>query len=224
MEKNVLTEIPVPLPTDWTKIHNQLLKALMHRNDKQIPKPPVPLILAGAAFSSANDIRARWIDLINWANEYGFSSVLLKNLPKPPSYDVAESIAGVSPDGKGWWPEIGEQFHPSKQKPRKETILATLNRLKIEWKEIVGVEIGRETSPKKFTGKKARRLVVVANPDFSPPWGSWYSVSKNPDAFSKFRKTINKAISPMEVDDIDFNTESWPNKANSADAKSRAAD
>ncbi|MBU1054527.1 MAG: hypothetical protein KKC46_11980 [Proteobacteria bacterium] len=212
MEKNVSTEIPVPLPTDWAKIHSQLSKAWMLREDRQIPKPPVPLILAGAAFSSASAIRARWIDLINWTNEYGFSSILMNNLPESPSYDVAESIAGVSANGKGWWPEIGEQFHQPKQKPSKEIILATLNRLKIEWEVIVGIELGKETFPKKFTGKKARRLVVFANPNFSPPWGNWYSVNRNPNAFSKFRKTINAAISPMEVDNIDFNTEYWPNR------------
>ena len=217
MGKIISTEIPVPLPADWTKIHNQLLKEMMHRNDKKIPEPPVPLILAGASFSRASDIRARWIDLINWVNEFGFFSAFLENLTKPPSYDVAERIAGVSPDGKGWWPEIGEQFHPPKKKPSKEIILSTLNHLKIEWEEIVGIEIGRETSPKKFTGKKSRRLVIVANPEFTPPWGSWYSASNNPNAFSKFRKAINNAISPMEVDNIDFNTESWSKKANSAD-------
>ncbi|MBU2511704.1 DUF721 domain-containing protein [bacterium] len=224
MEKKVSTEIPVPLPADWTKIHSQLSKLWILKKDRQIPKPPVPLILAGAAFSSADDIRARWIELINWANEYGFSSVLIKNLPESPDYDVAERIAGVSADGKGWWPEIGEQFHQPKEKPSKEIILKTSERLKFEWKEIVGIELGKETIPKKFTGKKARRLVVIANPDFTPSWGSWYSASKNPKAFLKFRKTINAAISPMEVDDIEFNTEFWSNKANSADAKSRATD
>ena len=102
--------------------------------------------------------------------------------------------------------------------------METLKLFEIEWEEIVGIELGKETIPKKFTGKKARRLIVIANPNFTPPWGSWHSVHRNPNAFSKFRKIINDAISPMEVDDIDFNTESWPNKANSADAKSRAAD
>jgi hypothetical protein len=40
--------------------------------------------------------------IINWSNKYGFSFVLLKNLPEPPNYDVAEIIAGVSTEGKGW--------------------------------------------------------------------------------------------------------------------------
>lgn len=132
MEKNISTEIPVPLPTDWINIHSQLSDAWVRRNDIQVTKPPVPLILAGAAFSSASDIRSRWIDLINWANEYGFSAILLNSLPEPPDLDVAESIAGVSTEGKGWWPEIGEQFHKPKHKPSKKTILATLQRLKIE--------------------------------------------------------------------------------------------
>jgi hypothetical protein len=224
VEKMASTEIPVPLPADWAKIHSQLSKAWILKEDRQIPKPPVPLILAGAAFSSADDIRARWIDLIVWANEYGFSSVLITNLPESPDYDVAERIAGVSADGKGWWPEIGEQFHKPKKMPSKDKIFETMKRLKVEWEEIVGIELGKATIPKKFTGKKARRLVVIANPYFTPPWGSWYSASRNPNAFSTFRKTINAAISPMEVDDIDFTTESWPNKANSANAKSRAAD
>jgi len=209
MDKKVSISTPVPLPSDWAKLHSLLSKAWKLRDDGGLPKPPVPLILAGAAFSRASDIRQRWIDLITWANEYEFSALLSRNLPEPPDHDVADAIAGVSEDGKGWWPEIGEQFHDPKQKPSKKVVAETLEHLKLKWTEIVGNDLARATSPVKFTGKKSRRLIVIANLEFTPPWGSWYSASCNPKAFSEFRKAINAAISPMEVDDIEFNTESW---------------
>ncbi len=42
-----------------------------------------------------------------------------------------------------------------------------------------------------------------------PPWGAWYSLSKKESErriFTEFRKNINSAIHPHEVDHIDFVT------------------
>jgi len=209
METRKSTLIPVPLPSDWSRIYHHLSEARLVINDVNIPMPPVPLILAGAAFSSANDILKRWEDLIAWANEYGFSDTLINNLPEPPNHNVAESIAGVSKNGKGWWPEIGEQFHDPKPKPNRKMVLDTLVKIKTNWKDIVGSELAQMTKPKKFTGQKFRRLVVYADSGINPSWGNWYSSNRNPEVFRKFRKTINTVISPMKVDHIEFITESW---------------
>jgi hypothetical protein len=103
------TSIPVPLPEDWARIHSVLCEARTTSRSSHVPEPPGPLILAGAAFSKASAIRRRWVDLIQWANQYGFAEVLGAHLSPPPDFDVAEHLAGVSEDGRGWWREFGEE-------------------------------------------------------------------------------------------------------------------
>ena len=201
------------MPPDWAKIHAALSEAWERRADSNIPKPPVPLILAGAAFSSASEIRRRWIDFVDWANDFGFAEVLHANLGRAPEIDVAEQIAGVSEDGRGWWPVYGEQFHKPKLKPSKEAVASALKLLSTRWAEIAGDELARFTRPLKFTGRKYRRLVVCADPEFRPPWGSWYFAFDNPRAFTRFRRAVNDAISPLEVDVIDFATHQWNQRA-----------
>ncbi len=213
METEGPTKTPVPMPDDWAAIHTVLYQLWQATNDPRIPCPPVPLILGGAAFSSAATIRQRWDDLIQWASLHGFADHLAIHLPPAPIYDVAERIAGVSEDGHGWWPEYGEQFHDPKQKPSLEVMSANFESLVKNWQQIVGQELSGSTRPLKFTGRKHRRLLVSANPLASPPWGSWFSVYSNPRAFTAFRSVINRAISPMEVDDVTFITERWLNEA-----------
>ena|SRR5712691_6605328 len=104
MQHLVSEATPVPRPADWARLHELLTQEWQARGDQAIPKPPVPLILAGAAFSTAAAIRQRWRDLVSWANEHGFAATLAANLPPPPGVDVADQIAGVSADGRGWWP------------------------------------------------------------------------------------------------------------------------
>jgi hypothetical protein len=130
-------------------------------------------------------------------------------LPEMPDHDVAESIAGISASGANWFPVFGEQFHQPKLKPEKTLVAENLKRLKQNWTEVAGSELAKTTRPKKFTGKKMRRLVLGVDSRFSPPWGSWYSANRNPRAFFEFRKSVNAVISPMEIDHIDFKFESW---------------
>jgi hypothetical protein len=92
---------PVPMPADWAKIQSVLERARLAVSGDTIPAPPVPLILGGAAFSTASAIRARWVELVEWANEWGFSGLLASSLPPPPDFDVAENIAGVTENGRG---------------------------------------------------------------------------------------------------------------------------
>ena len=203
------TVVAVPMPAEWAKVHAVLNEAWRARGNTNIPKPPAPLILAGAAFSTASEIRRRWIELIEWANAHGFSEELGFNLPSSQGLGVAESTAGVSEQGEGWWPEYGEQHHELREKPSKDAALAALVLLKQTWVTVVGPELASSTRPLRFTGQKLRRLLVAADPEQFPTWGNWNSTNANRSAFTAFRKAINSAIAPMEVDDISFITEGW---------------
>lgn len=211
---------PVPYPSDWAHLF-QILTAERDIRGLTAPNPPRPIILGGAAFSKASEIRQAWVGLVNWAKEYGLEDVLYANLPPaPPSdaldgsitRDMADRLAGISESGRGWWPEYGEQDHPARQKLSKDVVSKTLARLTMSWMIVVGEEIAEHTRPLRFTGKKKRRLVVSANPRCKPPWGYWDSASFNPAAFMRFRKQINQFILPMEVDDIFFSTGTWRRK------------
>ena len=47
--------------------------------------------------------------------------------------------------------------------------------LKTNWKEIVGKELSEVTRPLAITGKKSRRLIVLASQEYASPWGTWDS-------------------------------------------------
>lgn len=200
-------DTPVPMPADWAKLHQLMIQARNQRSDIALADPPVPLILAGAAFSSATEIRRRWKDLVRWANEFGFGELLARNLPEPPHRDVAEDIAGVAPDGRTWWHE--SSYHEPSIRPSITAITTARGRLKQQWATIVGVELARTTKPMRFTGRKFRRLLVVADPNASPPWGSWHMIVKERASFATVRKAVNVAISPLVVDHIEFVTARW---------------
>ncbi len=79
-----------------------------------------------------------------------------------------------------------------------------------QWPEIAGKELSGVTQPIAFAGKKARRLIVHADAKVKPPWGDWTfrtPIRKERDTFTAFRSAVNRAISPHEVDHIDFITE-----------------
>ena len=199
---------PVPMPADWARIHARLAQERLDRG-LGIPAPPVPLILAGAAFSTATAIRQRWSDLFDWAATHGLMATLLALLPPPPDIDVAANIAGVSEDGRGWWPEYGVQDHPPRAKPTADAVLATLKRLQQHWASVVGDDLVRSTRPLRFSGRKRRRLIVAADPNARPPWGCWGSRFHHPSGFRGFRHSINSFIAPMEVDHVHFNLSAW---------------
>jgi len=95
----------------------------------------------------------------------------------------------------------------AKPKQSAETLAIILGELSLHWPEIIGPELGKVTNPLAFTGAKGRRLVVQANFAYSPPWGGWTfrSLDKSERiTFTHFRKAINDAIKPHEVDHIDF--------------------
>ena len=96
-----------------------------------------------------------------------------------------------------------------------------------QWSKIAGEELSRITIPVTFTGNKARRLLIKAGAASKPPWGGWDHLSHAETerrTFTRFRSSINDAISPHEVDHIDFIAEEFAEPVNSADARSGAAD
>lgn len=210
MQEPVPESTPVPRPSDWAMLHSKLTQAWEARPDAQVPKPPVPLILGGAAFSTAAAIQQRWRDLIAWANQHGFSDVLAAHLPAPATFDVADQIAGVSADGRGWWPAHWERSDEAKPRPSPDVLASALCDLAERWPAVVGPELGLITRPLKFTGRKSRRLLVAADPTAAlPPWGSWSSTAVNPGTFTELRRAVNGAIAPLVVDDISFDTAAW---------------
>ena len=100
--------LPVPEPVVWTRVFLRLKEA---REQNQITnEPPAPLILAGAAFSNASDIRSRWHQLVQWAQCHELTKQLLDAYEAPAdNQDVAETLAGVSEDGRNWWTRLEDE-------------------------------------------------------------------------------------------------------------------
>jgi len=168
---------------------------------KQNPRgkrpPPTPLILGGWNFSGDFEKNAVWEATKQWANEMDLSH-LIPELTDKQSYFVS-SMQSYSYPSEFW------NYSP-REKPEKEAINIAIEKLKTNWVSIVGSELAETTMPVCFTGKKCRRLLVNANFATNPPWGSWSKKSGGEEgkAFTLFRQNINEAISPLEIDHIDF--------------------
>lgn len=194
-----------PKPIAW----NQAFKSLSSYAASHAcspAAPPKPLILAGWAYSNDEDKLLRWTETIIWARSNGCSQIV-EDIPAHEFYFVENpSNYSVGPGG-------GPLYRPwdfeSKPRPSTATINRYLEVLTSGWIGIVGEELGRVTRPHAFFGGKRRRLLVQANPDIEPPWGSWSKLSDEESerrAFTRFRAAINEAIAPHEVDHIDFTT------------------
>lgn len=64
-----------PTPQIWNTVYNQLVEY----SQKHICKPsepPIPLILAGWAFSSDDEKKLRWENTVEWAEDNGCSEIL----------------------------------------------------------------------------------------------------------------------------------------------------
>jgi hypothetical protein len=91
METVVQTTTPVPMPADWVAIHVALTNLWQSKDDPSISEPPVPLILAGAAFSSATAIRlTSAIETEQW------SADLARSCGSGVTLTRVYSLAGVS--------------------------------------------------------------------------------------------------------------------------------
>jgi len=97
------------------------------------------------------------------------------------------------------------QYHEPKQRPSDDEVKDAIQLLRANWSSLFLTEFASATFPLIFTGNKFRRLLVWADEKHIPPWGSWKHIdSLKKETFSKFRQAINKTISPVYVDHVDF--------------------
>ena len=196
-----------PNPMPWKDVHERLT-AYARVHPCVPPSPPVPLILAGWAYSNDTDKMRRWEETIAWARDNG--CVDLVDVSESDFYCVDKPTSyTVGPCG-------GPMYRPwdfeAKGRPEPDELLGYLMALTSRWQYIVGLRLARETWPLTFSGAKARRLLVHADASVRPPWGGWShrsAVASERRTFTRFRAAINKAIAPHEVDHIDFTT-GWP--------------
>jgi hypothetical protein len=186
----------------WIHIAS-LLNQAVSNTSRWVPSPPTPLILAGWAFSSDVEKRARWLETVRWAEEWGFTEILQGIKPEM-MYEV-ESPTGypiVINDVPTYFPLNHELHAIVSEQDAIDVVLF----LKENWSDIVGKELSAVTTPLRLTGLKKRRLLVSADPNYTPRWGSWTELaySSRREEFTRFRGSVNKAIHPMAVDHIDF--------------------
>jgi hypothetical protein len=192
-----------PNPVPWDQAYKLLAKYEADR-PCALPSPPTPLILAGWAYSNDNEKARRWQETVAWANANGCPELVSK-IPDADYYFVDNpSTYAIGPLG-------GPMYRPwdfgTKARPASAELEQHFRMLASKWSEIVGDELGRVTRPLAFGGQKARRLLVSADSNARPTWGGWSYLSNHESGrrtFTRFRTAINKAITPHEVDHVDF--------------------
>lgn len=186
-----------PNPTQWHRVYQRVMAAWSDCGSKP-PEPPVPLILGGWAFSSDRDKEQRWGALVAWANERGLAH-LIPLIPEDDWYCVR--TYSTPPE----WHYSGT-VHPKQVRPSNVDLTRYFAQLKSDWIELAGPVVGLHTRPLEFTGRRRRRLLVLADARGAPPWGDWntFRPSANRESFTAFRRAVNARISPHCVDSIDF--------------------
>jgi hypothetical protein len=191
-----------PIPRVWNEIHTRLVEY-----SKQVvcnpSMPPVPLILGGWAYSNDQEKMNRWQATIDWANKNGCSKLIKIN---DEDYYWTENVTNYVIGALGG-PMYQAWNNDPKQKPSVDLLEDKIKELNKRWSNIVDAGLNKITSPVAFTGIKGRRLIIKADYNIKPPWGSWTELSINKNerrTFTKFRESINKAIFPHEVDHIEF--------------------
>ena len=189
----------------WHDVFERLTK-YAHGHPCIPPSPPTPLILAGWAYSNDVEKMRRWKETVAWATSNGCPGIV--EVPDEDFYCVDKPTSyAVGPLG-------GPMYRPwdfeDKDRPQPNEIAEHLDTLRSRWRVIAGPELARVTRPLTFTGAKARRLLVQADENARPPWGSWShlsAVESKRRTFTHLRASINSAIAPHEVDHVDFTTE-----------------
>jgi hypothetical protein len=133
-----------------------------------MPPSAGPTDIDGWVISNDVEKMNRWRETVAWAEENGCRRVV-DEIPDEHYYYVRRLWAGdISPLGAPY-------FHTRNWKPRRrpseEEVQQSLQRLLADWPDIVWLELGEITRPLKFTGRKKRRLVVLAVASASPPLG-----------------------------------------------------
>jgi hypothetical protein len=198
-----------PNPIPWSSAFERLK---LHATSRHCipPSPPLPLILAGWAYTNDCEKMQRWEETVAWAERNGCTEIV-SEIPDSDFYSVdSPTTYSIGPSGgpmyRSW------DFDP-KPRPSSEEICRCLVALTNGWSEIVGEDLARVTRPLAFSGMKARRLLVHADANARPPWGEWFRLSRlEPErrTFTQFRAAINKAIAPHETDHVDFITDREP--------------
>jgi hypothetical protein len=188
-----------PNPRRWHEIYERLRVVC---RDRKLPLPPMPLILNGWAYSNDVQKAATWDATVRWAAENDVSDLLLVDsgdwycVEKPSVYEIGP-LGG--PMYLPW------RLEPS-TRPGREATENAIQLLKRNWATVAD-EIAQYTKPLRFTGRKMRRLLVSVACDAPlPPWGDWTQRANDESrgAFTSFRKSVNQAIAPLEVDHIEF--------------------
>ena len=195
-----------PNPMTWKEIFYRLTN-YAQSHPCTPASPPKLLILSGWTYTNDVEKMRRWKETIEWAAKNGCSEIVI-GIPDQDYYFVEEPTSyEIGPMGG---PMYRAWDFEAKNRPTSEQIKKHKDTLLSQWSEIVGNEIASITHPIAFTGKKARRLLVLADDNTNPPWGGWRHLSTQESkrrTFTHFRAAINKAIAPHEVDHIDFITE-----------------
>ena len=194
-----------PLPGKWNEVF-QSLERYARSNPCIPPSPPTPMILAGWAYSNDVVKKLVWEATVDWAEKNGCSELISCITDEDFYFVDAPSTYQVGPYGGPMY--LDWDFSP-KKRPTHDDLDKDMEILLSRWSDIVGEEIAKYTRPLRFTGKKARRLLISANASISPPWGGWSYLSHGVERrnFTSFRSAINKAIAPHGVDHIDFVTD-----------------
>ena len=187
------------------------------------PSPPKPLILAGWTFSNDVEKMQRWENTVAWANSNGCPEFVTTISDSDFYFAGDPTTCTVGPTGD---PMYRRWDFDAKPRPSSEEIVRHFETLTSRWSEIVGLDLAHITHPLAFTGRKARRLLVQAEPSTNPPWGGWAYLSPvetDRRTFTRLRTAINSAIAPHEIDHIDFTTDAEPIIPPGAARWSRAA-
>jgi len=192
-----------PNPIPWDQAFKRLTK-YAGRRPCTPSSPPIPLILAGWAYSNDDEKARRWEETTRWAEANGCSEIV-SEIPDTDFYFVDKpSSYPIGPLG-------GPMYRPwdseTKARPASKDLEQHFRTLASKWPEIVGEELARATRPLAFGGQKARRLLVSADTNVRPTWGGWSYLSQHESerrTFTHFRAAINKAIAPHEIDHVDF--------------------
>jgi hypothetical protein len=187
-----------PQPSVWADIH-QLLQQKWEAAGRLGEPPPFPLILAGWIYSSDLDKQSRWQMTVDWAVSNGYAE-LVNSISDDQFYKTSYLTTS--------YPQQHYNLHsgPPVPKPDKETVSAAFCKLCDSWDSIAGSKLASICRPKKFAGRKFRKLIVTVTSNDTPPWGAWnyFTLGCDKNAFTHFRRHINEAITPLHVDHVEF--------------------
>lgn len=140
---------------------------------------------------------------LKWAEENNCKE-LIPELEEEEKYNVFE-ISSYRP----------YEFYSldKKYKPTKDEVINALKNLTEKWNSVLDIDFFQNTRPFSFSGNKSRNLLVLYKSNYSPPWGTWtdHLIFGRPSKFTLMRSNVNKIISPLAVDHIEFREEEKSN-------------